>query len=155
MIPVGKLSGISTKISGTAYDLNYLVIQVSGGKPFPLLLGRPWLYLAGVKVNWAKKTFRFGDPAKNLTWRPDRHEGETEDPSGYTSGWTDSEASDSVWTYQVEVFRETAESDCGFRNPTPDPGIPEEETDVVPFNRIEDRSLGESSVEFTADWIRQ
>ena len=51
VVPVGRLSGIPTRISNTTYLLNYVVIRVGIGKPFPLLLGRPWLYSAGVKVN--------------------------------------------------------------------------------------------------------
>ncbi|OAE29544.1 hypothetical protein AXG93_4599s1000 [Marchantia polymorpha subsp. ruderalis] len=57
VVPVGKLSAVPTKISGLTYPLNYLMIRVEEGNPFPLLLGRPWLYLAKVKVNWAKKAF--------------------------------------------------------------------------------------------------
>lgn len=155
VIPVGKLSGIPTKISGTSYELNYLVIRVSGGKPFPLLLGRPWLYLAGVKVNWAKKSFQFGDPAKNLTWRPEQYKGETDELAGYTSGWTSSENSDSVQSYQVQAFREVGESDCGFRKPTPEADYPDQDKDGPVSIRMDDRSLGESSVEFTGDWIRK
>lgn len=96
MIPVGKLSGISTKISGLTYPLNYLVIRVEEGSPFPLLLGRPWLYSAKVKVNWAKKVFCFGDPPVFLSWRPEEHQGETDDLDGYTSNWTDPESSDPI-----------------------------------------------------------
>ena len=154
VIPVGKLSGIPTKISGNTYDLNYLVIRVEGGNPFPLLLGRPWLYLAGVKVNWAKKAFQFGDPAVFLSWKPEQYEGETEEVSGYTSGWTDSEGSDSVQLYQVKNFLEATEVDFGFTKPTPEQGIIEELEDL-PEKMEYDRSLGESSVELTAEWIRK
>lgn len=63
---VGMLSGIPTKICGITYQLNYLVICVGEGRSFPILLSRLWWYLAGVKVNWEKKAFTFGDPPVSL-----------------------------------------------------------------------------------------
>jgi hypothetical protein len=154
VVPVGKLSGIPTTISGITYNLNYLVIRVEGGKPFPLLLGRPWLYLAGVKVNWAKKAFQFGDPSVFLSWKPEQYEGETEEVSGYTSGWTDPEDSDSAQLYQIQDFLEATEDDYGFTRPTPEQGTIEEAEDPPEKTEI-DRSVGESSVELTAEWIRK
>ena len=37
VVPIGKLSGVPTQISGITYDLNYLVIRVEKGRSFPLL----------------------------------------------------------------------------------------------------------------------
>lgn len=96
-VSVGKLSGIPTRITGLTYNLNYLVIHVEEGRPFSMLLGRPWLYLEGVKVNWAKKAFSFGNLAVSLSWRPEDHKGETRESDCYTLHWINSEASDSIW----------------------------------------------------------
>ena len=157
VVPVGKLSGVPTKISGNTYDMNYLVIRVEDGKPFPLLLGRPWLYLAGVRVNWAKKAFMFGDPAVSLSWRPEGHQGETGGSDGYTSDWTDPEGSDSVQSYQVLQFREMTEEDVGFEEPTPEQGVLDKLTERLSSSDDQrcDRSLGESNPRFTADWIHR
>ena len=50
VIPVGRLSQIPTLIEEKTYLLNYVIIRVSTGRPFPMLLGRPWLYSAEVLV---------------------------------------------------------------------------------------------------------
>ena len=157
VVPAGKLSGIPTTISGHTYPLNYIVIRVTSGKPFPILLGRPWLYTAGVKVNWEKKCFVFGDPPVSIPWLPDKHQGETSESEGYTSDWTDPEESDSIQSYRIEQYREDIESDFGFPEPTPEEGIigQEPEPEDVPERKPEDRSLGESSVPLSADWIRK
>jgi hypothetical protein len=42
--PVGKLSQVPTRIGGVTYLLNFVIIRVQTGRPFPMLLGRPWLY---------------------------------------------------------------------------------------------------------------
>jgi hypothetical protein len=51
VIHLGKLFRIYTQIYNMIYSLNYVVIRVGIGKPFSLLLRRPWLYAVGVKVN--------------------------------------------------------------------------------------------------------
>ena len=154
--PVGRLSGIPTNISGLSYNLNYLVIRVGEGRPFPLLLGRPWLYLAGVRVNWAKKAFMFGEPAVSLSWRPEAYQGETDHSEGYTSNWSDPEASDSVQSYQVQQFRELTEKDLGFARPTPERGVIFEHQGNSSSSEEKDDgvSLGESNVGISIPWIR-
>ena len=37
--PIGRLSQVSTVIGEVTYLLNYMVIRVSSGKPFPMYLG--------------------------------------------------------------------------------------------------------------------
>ena len=69
VLPMGQLSQVPTIIAGHTYLLNYVVIKVETGTPFPVLLGRPWLYLANVRVDWKKKEFRFGKPQAVLSWR--------------------------------------------------------------------------------------
>lgn len=104
VVPMGRLSEIPTNISNTTYVLNDVVIRVCIGKPFPLLLGRPWLYTAGVKVNWEKKAFILGHPPVTISWRKDKYQGETSDPEGYTSDWTGPEDNDFLSSYLVEPF---------------------------------------------------
>jgi hypothetical protein len=49
--PVGKLSQVPTRIGGMTYLLNFVIIRIQTGRPFPMLLGRPWLYSARVLVD--------------------------------------------------------------------------------------------------------
>jgi len=112
--PVGKLSGIPTQIYKTTYELNYVVIRVGMGRPFPLLLGRPWLYSAGVKVNWMRKVFTLGDPSINIPWSTENHQGETSDSDGYTTDPSGPEYINDISSYQVGPFLATTEKDFGF-----------------------------------------
>ena len=157
VVPAGKLSGIPTLICGTTYPLNYIVIRVGLGKPFPLLLGRPWLYLAGVKVNWERKAFVFGNPPVSIPWLPEKHQGETSESDGYTSDWTDPDETDSVPSYRIEQYNQDMESDFDFPEPVPEEGVvkPESDPEDVPGRRPEDRSLGESDALLSLEWIRQ
>jgi hypothetical protein len=67
VMPIGQLSQLPTTVAGHTYLLNYVIICVDVGTPFPILLGRPWLYLADVKVDWKRKEFRFGKPTTVLS----------------------------------------------------------------------------------------
>ena len=51
VILVGRLSQVPTLIGEVTYLLTYVIIRVSTGRPFPMLLGRPWLYTAEVLVD--------------------------------------------------------------------------------------------------------
>ena len=62
VIPVGRLCQVPTLIEEVTYLLNYVIIWVSIGRPFPMLLGRPWLYSAEVLIDWGAKEFVFGKP---------------------------------------------------------------------------------------------
>lgn len=55
---VGKISRVYIFI-GVEYMLNYIVIQVSKGGLFFVLLGRPWLYKAKLIANLGKREFIF------------------------------------------------------------------------------------------------
>jgi hypothetical protein len=68
VVPVGKLSQVPTLIGEVTYLLNYVIIRVSAGRPFPMLLGRPWLYSAEVIVDWGAKEFMFGKPRVRISW---------------------------------------------------------------------------------------
>ncbi|KAG0563109.1 hypothetical protein KC19_8G005200, partial [Ceratodon purpureus] len=114
VVPLGKLTGIPTKIGETTYPLNYVILKIETGRPFPLLLGRPWLYLAEVRVDWGKKEFTFGNPPFPLPWKHEEHMGETSDTDGYTSDWSDQREEDSSMTYLVRNFKDQTEADYGF-----------------------------------------
>ena len=51
VVPAGRLSQIPTRIGQVTYLQNFVVIRVGTGSPFPMLLGRPWLYSAKVLVD--------------------------------------------------------------------------------------------------------
>ena len=46
VLPIGRLSQVPTVIGEVTYLLNYVVIRVSSGRPFPLLLGRPFPFIS-------------------------------------------------------------------------------------------------------------
>ena len=52
VILAGRLSQVPTRIDEVTYLLNFVIIPVNSGRPFPMLLGRPWLYSAKVVVDW-------------------------------------------------------------------------------------------------------
>ena len=68
VIPVGRLAEVPTRIGGKDYLLNYVVIRVNKGRPFPMLLGRPWLYSAKVLVDWGSKELVVGTPSIRIPW---------------------------------------------------------------------------------------
>lgn len=90
VVPVGKLNEITTLIGGVAFLLDYIIIRPEVHSSFPLLLGRPWLYAAKVKLNWEQQELSFGKPRVTLNWAGDYHLGETQDDDGYTSDFSDS-----------------------------------------------------------------
>ena len=77
MYSIGRLAQVPTRIGKETYLLNYVVIRVSKGRPFPMLLGRPWLYAARVLVDWGAKEFVVGKPAVRIPWKHVDHLGET------------------------------------------------------------------------------
>ena len=146
--PVGRLSQVPTRIGGKDYLLNYVIIRVNKGRPFPMLLGRPWLYSAQVLVDWGAKELVVGKPSVRIPWAIEKHLGETSDLDGYTSDWSDPE--DSTASYYVDPFEYQSKSNYGFSNAVLE-HVPEE----IPEPVLEDRSLGESSVPLTAEWIAE
>ena len=51
VIPARRLSQIPTRIGMVTYLQNFVIIRMGTGRPFPMLLGRPWLYSAKVLVD--------------------------------------------------------------------------------------------------------
>ena len=82
VVPVGKLSQVSTLIGEVTYLLNYVIIRVSAGRPFPMLLGRPWLYSAEVVVDCGAKEFVFGKPRIRILWKTEEYLGKTSETDG-------------------------------------------------------------------------
>ena len=155
VVPAGKLSQIPTRIGQVTYLQNFVIIRVGTGRPFPMLLGRPWLYSAKVLVDWGAKEFIVGKPPMRIPWKVEKYLGETSDSDGYTSGWTDPEESDSVPSYLVAQFAGTTEADFGFTHPVQEEGNLEEPEDQRPDHLpLDDRSLGETDVPLTIEWIR-
>lgn len=62
--PKGILIGVPTTIGGIEFPLNYLIMKPARPSPFPVLLGRPWLYGAQVCEDWSKKPCS-GTPRKS------------------------------------------------------------------------------------------
>jgi hypothetical protein len=147
---VRKLSQVPTRIGGVTYLLNFVIIRVQTGRPFPMLLGRPWLYSARVLVDWGAKEFVIGKPSFWIPWTTEKHLGETSDSDGYTMDWSEPKDSDSIPSYFVDQFGQRSKEDFGFHEAVRE--YPHEEpTTQVP----EDRSLGESSIPLTSEWIHQ
>jgi hypothetical protein len=148
--PVGKLSQVPTRIGGVTYLLNFVIIRVQTGRPFPMLLGRPWLYSARVLVDWGAKEFVIGKPSFRIPWTTEKHLEETNDSDGYTTDWSEPEDSDSIPSYFVDQFGRRSEEDFGFQEAVKEYPHEEPKTPIP-----EDRSLGESSVPLTSEWIHQ
>ena len=121
-VPVGRLSQVPTRIGEVTFLQNFVIIRVSTGKPFPMLLGRPWLYSAKVVVDWGAKEFIVGRPPLQIPWKAEKYLGETSETDGYTSGWSDPKDFNSLPTYFVTEFSGATEEDFGFKDPIPEEG---------------------------------
>ena len=128
VIPAGRLSQVPTWIGEVTYLQNFVIIRVSSGRPFPLLLGRPWLYSAKVLVDWGSIEFVIGKPLVRIPWKQERRLGETSHSNRYTSRWSSSEESDTSTSYFVDLFSTTKEADFGFSEPIPE--IPDQNDDI-------------------------
>ena len=154
VIPVGRLSQIPTRVGETTYPLNYVVIRVNLGRPFPMLLGRPWLYLALVMVDWGAKEFRVGKPTSRISWDSEKYLGETEEVESYTSDWSEAEDTEDARIYFVNPFEQVTEEAVEFSIPVREYLEIERKPDLKATSlKIgpEDRPLGEASVELNND----
>ena len=118
VIPVGKLSQVLTRMGDLEYRLNYVVIRLPIESSFQVLLGRPWLYKAGVLEDWKKKEFRIG--SVRIPWKVPEHMGETpEGTDDYTNADSDGDAEAEVsdcWLV-VNAFKAATEEQLGFPKP--------------------------------------
>lgn len=105
---------MATVIGKVTYLLNYVVIRVSSERPFPLLLGRPWLYMAGVLVDWGSKEFVLGMTKQRIPWKLDSYQGETSVSDGYTTDWSDPEGGEEALSYFIDPFVGSTKTDFEF-----------------------------------------
>ena len=158
VIPVGRLSQVPTLI-GVTYLLNYVIIRVSVGRPFPMVLGRPRLYTAEVLVDWGAREFAFGKPKIQIPWKIEEYLGDTSETDGYTTDWSDPDEESTTVSYFLEQFAEATETDFNFSVPitkvleTSSIALPGEGGNLRQ-GHVEDRSLGEIDVPFSSKWIQ-
>ena len=68
VILVGWLSQEPTRIGEVTYFQNFVIIRVNSGRPFPMLLGRPWLSSAKVVVDWGTREIVVGKPPTRVVY---------------------------------------------------------------------------------------
>ena len=85
--PEGQLNAVPFSVVGKEFTQNFYVVEVPTPSPFPILLGRPWCYAAGVTDDFRTKEISFGtDPRITLHWSRAKPQGETpSSDAGYTS----------------------------------------------------------------------
>ena len=154
VILAGRLSQVPTRIKEVTYLQNFVIIQVESGKPFPMLFGRLWLYLAKVVVDWRAKEFIVGKPPIRIPWKAEKYLGKTSESERYTFGWSDPEESNSLLRYFITEFSRKTEKDFGFVDPISEEGYQDREIRTEETVRREDRSLGAVDVPLTSQWIR-
>ncbi|CAM6125094.1 unnamed protein product [Calypogeia fissa] len=171
VVPVGKLSQVVTRMGELEYKLNFVVIRLPIPATFQVLLGRPWLYKAGVLEDWKKKEFRIG--SVRIPWGLPTHQGETSDGSlGYTteSDETSEEEQVSDCWMVVNALKTATEEEFGFNQPEeehvqvqedsdeeePTPLLLEDQQEEVrKTKKKNEHALGELDVPFTAEWVHQ
>ncbi|CAM6082302.1 unnamed protein product [Calypogeia fissa] len=77
VVPVGTVTKLGTQIGGIHFPLNYLVMKPNKPSGFPIVIGRPWLYGAGVVMDWPKKEFQFVHLEVKVSWGEPIYGGET------------------------------------------------------------------------------
>jgi hypothetical protein len=175
VIPLGKLSRVLTRMGELEYLLNYVVIKLPVLSIFPVLLGRPWLYKAGVLEDWRKKEFCIG--SIRIPWEVQDYIGETTGTSpGYTSAEDESEEEFSDCWMIVDAVKTLTEKQCGFDDPDEDFVIVEEKGETEndettkepeqegkqestkeagPGSSKNDHALGKLDVPFNTEWVQR
>jgi len=80
--PLGMLTQIVTTIGRIDHKIDYIVFKLTKSIfLYPILLGRPWLYLAKVKDDWGKGTLTIGKGQNKiiLLFYPTKCKGKTQD----------------------------------------------------------------------------
>ena len=117
VVPARQLSQVPTPIGEVTYLQNLVIIRVSTGKPFLMLLKRPWLYSANVVVDWGAKEFIVGKPPLQIPCKAEKYLGETSESDRYTSDWLDPKDSDLLPSYFVTECSGATEEDFQFKDP--------------------------------------
>jgi hypothetical protein len=159
------------------YTLNYVVIKLLIPFGFPILLGRPWLYKAGVLEDSRKRKFRIG--STRTPWDFLVYQRETVWTSQeYTSlreEFEDEEQLSDCWLV-VNALKTVTEEEFEFTNPVEDFVVVQEEPDdelgrdweqvlkdsgarkdpddLLSRKRSE-HALGELDVAFTTEWVHE
>ena len=79
--PLGILKQVLTTIGGIDFHIDYIVFKVTESiSPYPILLGRPWLFNGRVKEDWGKGTIivEKGKQKIVLPMYPTQYHGETQ-----------------------------------------------------------------------------
>ena len=79
--PLGILKQVLTTIGGIDFQIDYIVFKVTEFiSPYPILLGRPWLFSGRVKEDWGKGTITVGKGKQKivLPMYPTQYHGETQ-----------------------------------------------------------------------------
>ncbi|KAL2628838.1 hypothetical protein R1flu_013524 [Riccia fluitans] len=53
--PIGMLNQVEILFGGVSFMLNFVVLKPENESGYEVLIGRPWLYEAGVIHDWAKQ----------------------------------------------------------------------------------------------------
>ena len=90
LVPLGDLHDVPFYLSDQRFSQDFIVIRIPSPAPFPILLGRPFMYASKMVNNFITKEVTFGNPRRTLSWSKVSYQGETpsSDP-GYTSGEED------------------------------------------------------------------
>jgi hypothetical protein len=88
--PLGILNQVPTTIGGIKYEVNYVIFKVIESiSSYPILLGRPSLYLAKAKDDWGKRTLITGKGSNEIVlpmYSTNYQGGTQEEESEFTSG---------------------------------------------------------------------
>jgi hypothetical protein len=80
--PLGVLKQVPTLVGGIEYKVDYIIFKITESiSSYPILLGRPWLYLAKAKDDWGKGTLTIGKGSQktSLPMYPPIYRGETQE----------------------------------------------------------------------------
>jgi hypothetical protein len=65
--PLGILNQVPTTIGGIKQKMNNVIFKVTESiSSYPILLGRPWLFLAKAKDDWGKWTLTIGKGSNKI-----------------------------------------------------------------------------------------
>jgi hypothetical protein len=87
--PLGILKQVPTLVGGIEYKIDYIIFKITESiSSYPILLGKPWLFLAKAKDDWGKGALSIGKGSQktSLPMCPPIYRGKTqEDNTNVTS----------------------------------------------------------------------